>query len=395
MHSFGELQREYLVELDVRPNCPLVGRTVEAAGLRHLKGLFLIEIDRDQGVVTPVSPDEIINQGDRLVFTGVVDTIVDLEKIPGLVPAADSSYETDPVARQQRHLTEVVLSRSSPLVGSTVRDGSFRQRYGAAVVAVHRNGVRVTNKIGNIILEPGDTLLLQTRGAFESVYRDSRDFYLVSDVKASSARRHERAAWAAFLAFLLIVWLSLTSFAHTRGISAGFTSTAVAALAVACLMMVSGCLTVPQARAALDMPMLLTIAGALGLAKALEKSGAAAAIANGLVSLVGDHPWGLLIVTYLLTSLFTELITNTAVAATFLPIAIAVAEQSGHNPRPFIMAIALAASLSFLTPIGYQTNLMVMGPGGYYPRDYLRAGLLVTASVAVTALLMIPRIWPF
>src|SRR5690606_10362435 len=155
--------------------------------------LFLIEIDRNAETITPVTPQDVVSEGDRLVFTGVVQTIADLERIPGLVPAADMTYEFHPAVQTRRRLTEAVLSRSSPLIGRTVKESNFRQRYNAAVVAVHRSGERMTNKIGNIRLEPGDTLLLQTPAAFVDEYRNNRDFYLVSPVGRTSARRHDRA----------------------------------------------------------------------------------------------------------------------------------------------------------------------------------------------------------
>ena len=392
--QFGDLRRDYLVEMEVQPDCRLIGHSVEAAGLRHLHGLFLAEINRAHDVITPVAPEDVIHAGDHLVFTGVVSTIVELNKIPGLVPVADEDYETDPRERRRRHLTEVVLSRSCPLIGTTVRDRSFRQRYNAAVMAVHRNGVRVTNKIGNIILEHGDTLLLQTRNDFVKTFRDSRDFYLVSGVEGSYARRHDKAGLAAFLGACLIVWLCVGSLWRDQ-LPPSLTSSAVAAITIATLMVVTRCVPVAEVRSALDISLLVTIAGALGLARSLEASGAAQLIAVGITDLVGDNPWLLMATVYLLAMIFTEMITNNAVAATLLPVAVSVAWESGYSPRPFIMAVALASSLSFLTPIGYQTNLMVMGPGGYYPRDYLRVGLPLAVVVAGTALVMIPWIWPF
>jgi len=394
IEKLEEQRREYLVEMLVQPECRLIGLTVEQAGLRHLPGLFLIEIDRNGDLITPVTPSDVIHAGDRLVFTGVVSTIVDLEKIPGLVPAADLAYEIHPTERSQRHLTEVVLSRTSPLVGATVRSANFRQRYNAAVVAVHRNGVRLTNKIGDIRLVAGDTLLLQTRTEFVSAYRNSRDFYLVSSVEGSEPVRHHKAWVAAGLSLLLVVWLSLASWLGQFPAAAGLGSTAIAAIAVAGLMVATGCLRVSDARAALDLQVLITIAAALGVGHALTESGAALAVADWLVSSVGRNPYVLLIVMYLLTVLLTEMISNAAVAAMLLPVAVAVAVAGGCSPRPFVMAIALAASLSFVTPIGYQTNLMVMGPGGYRPADYLRAGLPLAAVVMATALVLIPIVWP-
>ncbi len=390
IEQLGEQRREYLVEMQVLPTCPLIGDDVESAGLRHLPGLFLIEIDRSGDTITPVSPQDVIHAGDRLIFTGVVSTIVDLEKIPGLVPAADISYEIHPEARTRRRLTEVVLSRTSPLIGQNVREANFRRLYNAAVVAIHRNGVRLTNKIGSIDLEPGDTLLLQTRDDFVSAYRNNRDFYLVSSVEGETARRHDKAKLAGSLVLVLVAWLIVGAIPGLVT-HASLASPAVASLTIALVMIATGCLRVSEARNALDMRVLVTIAAALGLGLALQKSGAADSIAATLIAAVHNNPYLLLAVVYLVAALMTELISNNAVAAMMLPLAIAVAQVGGFDPRPFIFAITLAASLSFATPVGYQTNLMVMGPGGYKPADYLRCGGPLAVLMAVTALLILSR----
>jgi di/tricarboxylate transporter len=398
IEELDETRRDYLVEMLVRPDCPLAGRTVQEAGLRHLPGLFLIEIVHDDDMITPVAPDDRLFANDRLVFAGLVNTIVDLEKIPGLIPAADMNFEFHPTKRTQRRLTEVVLSKTSPLIGSTIRDGNFRSFYNAAVVAVHRNGERLTNKIGDIRLEPGDTLLLQTRHDFPAKYQNSRDFYLVSSVEGAEPRRHHKMLLAAALAVILIAWLIATSFLPQNLPWAGLASTAVAAVTVAGFMIITRCLRITEARASLDLQTLVTIAAALGLGAALKESRAAEDCAEGLVHLVnqvGGGPYLLLAVVYVMTLVFTEMITNNAVAAMLLPIAVSVAEAGGYSSRPFIIAVTLAASLSFITPIGYQTNLMVMGPGGYRPSDYLRCGLPLALIVTATALLLIPQIWGF
>lgn len=387
IEQLGEHRREYLVEMQVLPTCPLIGEDVESAGLRHLPGLFLIEIDRDGDTLTPVSPQDIIHSGDRLIFTGVVSTIVDLEKIPGLVPAADITYEIHPETRTRRRLTEVVLSRTSPLIGNTVREANFRRLYNAAVVAIHRNGVRLTNKIGSIPLEPGDTLLLQTRDDFVSAYRNSRDFYLVSSVEGDTSRRHDKARLAGILVLVLIVWLVLGAIPDL--LPASLASPAVASLAIAVVMILTNCLRVSEARNALDIRVLVTIAAALGLGLSLERSGAAEMVAKGIVEAVGHNPYLLLAVLYVVGIVMTELVSNNAVAAMLLPLGLAVAEVGGIDPRPIILGITLAASLSFATPVGYQTNLMVMGPGGYRPLDYLRCGGPLAILMAVTALTLL------
>src|SRR6516164_516068 len=196
IEQLEEARREYRVEMLVQPGCRLVGKKVGDAGLRHLPGLFLIEIDRDGQAIGPAGPDEVIMANDRLVFTGIVSTIVDLEKIPGLVPAVDARYEVSPVHQRGRQLCETVISPSSPLVGQTVREADFRALYDAAVVAVHRNGTRVSNKVGDIELHAGDTLLLQVGRDFSRAFRNNPDFYLVSDVEDSRPIRYDRA-WLA------------------------------------------------------------------------------------------------------------------------------------------------------------------------------------------------------
>jgi len=408
IQELGDRRREYLLEMEVQATCPLVGQTVEEAGLRQLPGLFLIEIGRADELITPVTPLDTIRAGDRMVFTGVVQTIADLERIPGLVPAADMTYEFHPAQRTQRRLTEVVLSRTSPLIGRNVREANFRQRYNAAVVAVHRNGERLTNKIGNIRLEPGDTLLLQTHAEFVEAYRNSRDFYLVSTVGESSARRHDRALVAGGLFLLMIVWLTICGlFGEQIPVGNFFANNpqAIVAMAIVVLMIGTRAMTSEEARSAIDLQVIVTIAAAIGLGQALKTSGAAEFIASSMVEGVQTagvsqslQPYLLLGLIYLVTALFTEMITNVAVAAMMIPIAISVAlagPDGGYETRPFIIAVALAASLSFATPIGYQTNLMVMGPGGYRPADYLRVGLPLTALLVIVAVVLIPLAWPF
>ena len=403
--QFDQRRREYLVETQVRPGCPLVGKSVQDAGLRNLPGLFLIEIDRVGEVITPVTPRDIVRAGDHLIFTGIVTTIADLERIPGLVPAVDRSFETKPSERIHRQLTEAVLSRTSPLVGLTVRETDFRKRYNAAVVAVHRNGERLTNKVGNIRLEPGDTLLLQTRSEFVETQRNNREFYLVSRVGETTARRHDRALLASLLFVGLILWLTVSSLFPGILPWGNWTSGqihAIAAITIVLVMIGTRCLTMSEARSAIDLQVLLTIAAALGLGEALYVSGAAHWLAqtlvDGTVVLGIGHAWQpyvLLAVVYIVSQAFTEAITNVAVASIMIPVSIGVAGVAGYDPRPFIIGVTLASSLSFITPIGYQTNLMVMGPGGYHPRDYLRVGFPLAILLTGTALVLIPRVWPF
>lgn len=409
LESLGDTRREYLVELMVTAGCPLIGKTVEEGGLRGLPGLFLIEIDRSGDVISPVAPTDRIVENDRLVFTGVVSTIVDLEKIKGLVPAADINYEIHSGVQARRTLVEVVLSPSSPLVGRTIRQANFRQLYNAAVIAVHRNGKRMPSKIGDIELSAGDTLLLQSQKGFVQNFKNRPDFYLVSGVEESDSRRHEKFGLAILITLGLIVWLFLSRpFAppyleKIYGVAEGgavpdvFFSPAAAIFIAALLMILTRCLTASQARAAIDWPMLITIGAAIGVGRAIYDCGAGAKIAESLSLLGNADPYISLAIVFFVTVLLTEMISNVAVAMMMFYVALELAAtlNGGLNPRPFIMAVTLGASLSFVSPIGYQTNLMVMGPGGYQSRDYVKVGLPLSILIGALAVFLIPKIWSF
>jgi len=404
VEDLGERRREYLVEMLVQPGCALVGKTVEQAGMRRLPGLFLIEITRSDEAITPVTPSDVIQTHDRMIFTGVVGTIADLERIPGLVPAADITYEFHPAQRVKRQLAEAVLSRTSPVIGRTVREANFRQRYNTAIVAVHRGGERLGRKIGDIRLQAGDTLLLQARSGFVETHRNSRDFFLVSEVGGSSARRHDRALTAIALFAAALAWMIGASLLGRDDAPAWLASATqpVVGMALVGAMIATRCLTTSQARAAIDLQVLITVAAAIGLGKALSESGAARWIADGVVAAaqsadLGEAalPWLLLATVYVLSMVLTEVITNAAVATIMIPIAVSIAVGAGLSPRPFLFAVAIAASLSFATPIGYQTNLMVYGAGGYRFTDYVRFGLPLNFLTMAVVVSLAPVIWPF
>ncbi|MEZ6067720.1 MAG: SLC13 family permease [Planctomycetaceae bacterium] len=385
IEQLGESSREYLSEMLVRDDCRLVGQTVEAAGLRRLTGLFLAEIDRQGTLITPVAPDEVIRGGDRLTFTGIVGSIVELERIPGLAPAAAAD---DPLSARQRRrsrMTEAVISERSPLVGKSVRAADFRALYGAVVVAVHRSGSRMEQKIGDIILQPGDTLLLQTGAHFQRAHRNDAAFYLISDMQDWRPLRRERAWIAATLLLLLIALMA-----------SEIIPTVIAAMLIATLMILCGCISASEGRVSIEWQVLLTIAAAYGVGAALENSGAAKAVAE-LVQVGTSRlgPTGALLAIYLVTSLVTELITNNAAAVLMFPFCLEIARQFGIDPRPMVVALTLAASASFMTPIGYQTNMMVFGPGGYRFSDFIRIGGPLHVVLTVVATLLIPRIWNF
>ncbi len=382
MEQIGDDERRYLVELELKDPSPLIGQSVEGGGLRHLPGLFLVRIERSTGAISPVGPGERLQRGDRLTFAGVVDTIVDLTKFRGLVPAA---RDHTPRADQQRSMHEAVVAAGSPLVGQNIRDAGFRGRYNAAVLAVHRHGERVESKIGDIVLRPGDVLLIEGPPAFARSFRNSTDFYLVSEVEDSSPPLHQRSGWAS------IILASVVLLAAT-----GLVPIVLAALAGAGAAVALRCISPGDAHRTIDLSVLGVIGASLGLARALEKSGVAAAIADLLVEVgQGLGPLGVLAAVYLATMLLTAVISNNAAAALIFPVGFAAAIQLDVDPRPFAIAVAVAASLSLATPLGYQTNLMVYGPGGYRFGDFLRMGAPLQLILACVALTLIPLIWNF
>lgn len=375
--------REYTIEMLVEPGSPLIGKTIEAAGLRHLPGMYLLEIERDREVLPAIAPHQRLQADDHLVFVGVVDSVLDLQRFRGLVPAGDQVFKLD-VPRPERCLTEAVVSDSCPLIGKSIREGRFRNRYDAAVIAVARNGERIARKIGDIVLRPGDTLLMEADPGFAERQHNSRDFFLVSRVPDSRPPRHNRAliAIAILIAMVLAVTLEWLPMLQASMVAAG-------------LMLLARCLDSTAARAAVDWQVLIAIAASFALGFALEKTGAARFIAENMVQLAQGDPWLALAVIYLVTMLFTELITNNAAAVLMFPIALSTSQTLGVNFVPFAIAIMMAASASFSTPIGYQTNLMVFGPGGYRFSDYFKIGIPLNLLMAVITITIAPSIWHF
>ena len=391
-------RREYTVELIVRPTCSLIGSTIRKSGLRDLPGLYLYAIERGGERLSPVDPEQFLLLDDILCFSGVVATILDAQKIRGLEPI-DHHEQTLPhpalsslpaaqgiptaAPRSGNQLCEAVISPSSPLVGMTVKEADFRSRYHASIMAVHRSGEKIERKIGQIVLQPGDTLLVDAPEDFIHRWRNSRDFFLVSGLEDSAPIDHRRA------------WIALTIFA---GVVLGLTflsnHSALISLIGAALTVLTGCTSSREANRSIDLPVLILIAAALGVSKALDRSGAAEWIANALISWA--QPFGkvaVLAVVVVLTGVLTELLSNNACAAIMGALALATAKTTGMDPRPLLLAVAVTSSYGFATPLGYQTNLMVYGPGGYKFRDYLRIGIPLDIICWTMTILIVPLVW--
>lgn len=380
-NAFANL-REFTLEVTVSENGALVGKSIAAAGLRHLQRIYLAEIERDGNIVTAVPSEEILRGGDRLVFAGDTEAISDLLRINGLEPSAENGHsDTLAVDRAERRLVEAVVSPHCAAIGKAIRDARFRDQYGAVVLAVARNGERVKGNLGTIELEAGDTLLLEARPAFVTRQRYNKDFLLINDLDKEQPR-HEKAAiaWAILIVVVGAAAVNLISMLNAALIGAG-------------LMLLTGCVTINQAEKSLDLTVLLTIGASFALGVALEKTGVANFIAANIIEISMGKPWLLLILSYLVVSIMTEMITNNAAAIIMLPIVLQITETAGLNAEPFVFAIMMAASASFATPLGYQTNLMVYGPGGYRFSDFLKVGVPMNLLVGVTTLTVLLLGW--
>lgn len=380
--SVGDDPRQYTVEMQIDRAGPLVGKSIEDAGLRHLPGLYIAEIQREDGVIAAAKPNERLRADDVLILVGALESVVDLRKIRGLTTPDDQARKLQ-VPAWRRTLVEAVVSSRCALLGKTIREGQFRSHYNAAVVAVARGDKRLTGKLGDVRLEAGDVLLLEASPSFLHRRSESRDFFLVSAVEQGTVRRPERA-WISITILLVMILAA----AATK------ISILTAALVAAVAMVGFRCCTTGEARRSVDWSVLIVIGAAIGIGSAMEQSGAASAIATGLLGLAGEHPLLTLASIYLATMLCTELITNNAAAVLMFPIALESAAGLQSNPTPFVIAVMIAASASFLTPFGYQTNMMVYGVGGYRLVDYLRFGLPLSLIVFAVTMTLVPRVWP-
>ncbi|ANU24271.1 SLC13 family permease [Planococcus donghaensis] len=380
-----EDSRNYIAEMMVEEIFPQINQTVEQARLRELKGVYLIEIIRGETRISSVSSKTVIQAGDRLIFTGLISTITELQKRKGLKLKTGTDLQLDDLKNGNTQLAEAVVSHESTLLSKTIKQAQFRSRFDAGVMAVHRNNERIKSKVGDIILRPGDTLLLLAGADFVEKYQQSNDFYVVSSMKTPKSLQESR----------LVGWFSLLVLVTAIGcvITGWLTMFKAMALAVI-LLLVTKSISMEDAKNDVQFNVLLLIASAFGVGAAMTKTGLAQWMADGLLAV--GQPFGLLailILIYLLTSVFTELITNSAAAVLMIPIGIEMASYLQLDPMGFAVIITIAASASFITPIGYQTNLIVYGPGGYKFMDYVKVGTPLSMLVMTVTITIVYYYW--
>ncbi|MDB4655327.1 SLC13 family permease [Flavobacteriales bacterium] len=372
MEEFKEGWREYFVETEIEANSPIVGMSVADAGLRNLSGNFLVEIIRKSAVITPVSPEHILRSGDKLIFTGETNSIPELSKPElglTLPKECDSTVLSDVV--------EVVVSHNSWLIGRRVKNTHFRGKYDAAIVAIHRNGEKISGKIGSVIIQAGDVLLLFAGRDFD-IRATGNEFYVIS--KKENKKVESKKA-------ILIISGVLMSVVISANTSLSLFSCLLVLLAISFF---TKTLTGSEIKRGINLNMMLIMAFGLALGKAMTNSGAAEFIANNILKVAEPFgPVALLGMIFLVTNLLASYMTNLAAVAIIFPISVGIAQSMNLPTEPFIMIVAFGGAANFITPIGYQTNLMVYGSGGYTFNDFMKIGLPLTILyIAIGTLLM-------
>ena len=377
--SSGE--RDFAVRLQVAADGPLHHATVEEAGLRDLRATFLASLTREGHEIAPVAPDTLLLGGDVLTFVGRVDDVRDLLARPGLVEAEHP--QTALLDGDGHAMHECVLGSASPLVGRTLKEVSFRGRYGGAVVAIHRAGQRMDAKLGTVELHQGDALLVLADDRFDERWQGRPDFAVIVPDGGHLSERSPRELFVV-LTVLAMVGLS----------ASGLVPIVTSVLGAVAVLVGTRTIAFRRALDSLNLDVLLIVAAAIGLGTAMQVSGLAGVVASGVAT--ASDAGGLLLALTLVvvgTIVLTELVTNVAAAGIMVPIALDVAGRVDADPTGFAVAVAIAASASFLTPIGYQTNTIVYGLGGYRFGDYWRLGAPLTASVLAVTLLVVPVVW--
>ncbi len=366
--------RQYTAEARVLPDSPLVGQTVARARLRHLRRLFLVEILRGDERIYPVKPADVIQAGDILVFVGTPEAILELTQVhPGLEIGGLFARRRFP----SMDVVEAVIPLNSTLARRRLRDTQFRARFDAAVIAIHRHGEPLRGGLGNIVLQSGDLLLLLTGPDFWARVRNETDLYVIGKV-GQLYRLKGVQDWFLYGVFLVAIGLS----------ALGVVSLPVALAGALALLTVFRILSLNDLRTGIDWPLVLVTALSIPIGYAFVKVGLVDRWVSWLANTVSLTPWWWLVIVYGLGMVLTELTFNVGAAALMAPIAIQVARVCGSAPEPFLLSAMFSVALSFLTPYGYQVNLMVMGPGGYRFVDYLRAGFPLT----VIFLFLIPTL---
>ncbi|MBX2848211.1 MAG: SLC13 family permease [Acidiferrobacterales bacterium] len=370
--------REYTFEFIAEK--AVSGLSVERAGLRGLQGAYLIAVVRGQLRIGNIAPDFLLREGDRLIFSGNLTSISDLVTMDGLRHSDDQVYKLDSTI--DTSLLEVIVTASNSIVGQTVKQSNFRKRNQAVIIAVIRNGQRIAGKTGSISIKAGDLLLLHAGPGFVQRHRHSREYLILQggDQRPSKRAHLRPVAWASLLGIVLLAAFNIMHIV-------------VAAVIGALVVIGTQTITLAEVRRSVDFKVLALIVFAFGFAEAIEHSGLGDVLAASLLAFDSSGAFMLLVGVYMLTLILTELVTNNAAAVIVFALIVDVVQKLELSIIPYAIVIMIAASASFITPLGYQTNLIVFSAGNYKFSDYLKLGIPLSIIVMLTTLFLVPRIW--
>jgi di/tricarboxylate transporter len=376
LKEYSENKREYIVETRILSNSKLIGKNLKEAHLRNLKGVYLVEILRGKQMISPVGPDEVLATGDILFFAGNTNDIVELiNSDVGIdLPDAARHYDND-----KAEIVEAVMNNFSSLIGRTVKQSNFRTRYNAAIVAIHRNGKKLSGRIGDIVLQAGDLLMLYTGSDFRDRVEIYRDLFVVSklrDIVKPGNKKYYALIIMGLCAIILLIFSKMTLFPALMiilGIMIGF-----------------NLITTQDVKRELDLNMIAILVFSLAIGQAIIKTNAGNMVSLAMIDLL--EPYGklaILIGLLIITNVLASFIGNIGAISISFPLAFAFSNNLEVEGYPFFLTIAYAASAAFVTPISYQTNLIVYGPGGYKFKDFLKVGLPVNIIYLAIALTVI------
>jgi di/tricarboxylate transporter len=385
--------KDYSYDIVIPENSAFTGLEIKNGRIKELKGLLIQTIERDGELFDVKKGSHFIMPNDKLLVVGKSDRLTTILGNENIRLRGIDLIKGVPRSELKQY--EAVISPRFPGIGKTITEFNFYDHYQAVVLSIHRNGERITSNLSSLKLKPGDNLVLLTTEKFAQNWGESKIFYLTSYIRDY---RTTGTFWKKWIAFIILL-LMITGATFGRYISSPaeidfdmFYFSAIAAVLLVWMKIMPH----QKYTKAVSWDVLITIAFSFAISKALQNSGAADAIARTTIGLGhGLGPVGVLAAIYLVTTVFTEIITNNAAAAIVFPIAMAAAQQLNVDPKPFFVGIAIAASASFSTPIGYQTNLIVQAIGNYKFNDYVKIGVPLNILAFVLSLLLIPYFWHF
>lgn len=374
---------DYLTEIVLLPEAKSVGTTIADCPLVKDIELDILEVRRGAGRALSPDPSMVLQAGDVLLVRCNVAQIKQLQERVGIALKPEAKWRDRDLESEGTQLLEAVVAPYSVLDGRSLKGIRFRDNFGATVLAIQHRSTVVHENLNARILRGGDVLLLKVRRDSLTRLRESPAFVMLSNVELPTFRTNKLV-----IALAIVAGVVGTAAFHLVPI-------AVSAIAGCVLLVLTGCLTMQEAYSAIEWRIIFLLAGVLALGIALEKTGAASLLSHWLIATVGIWgPVALVSALYLVTSMLTEAMSNNATAALLAPIAIAAAQSMNLDPRPFLMAVTFAASASFMTPVGYQTNTLIYGPGHYSFKDFVRVGTPLNILFWILATLLIPLFWP-